>query len=106
MTLADLKKQIKESQLKAVLSANKEMLKLYWSIGKTIAEKQEISGWGTNVIERLAQDIQKEFPGIGGFSKRNIFRIRSFYLAYQKVPQAVAQIEDLPIFNIPWAIMP
>ncbi|CDK30839.1 PDDEXK nuclease domain-containing protein [Candidatus Babela massiliensis] len=58
--------------------------------------------WGTKVIEQLANDLQSSFPGMGGFSKRNVFRMRAFYLAYQKVPQAVAQLDNLPIFNIPW----
>lgn len=78
------------------------MLKLYWYIGETITKKQKISNWGTKVIEQLANDLQSSFPGMGGFSKRNVFRIRAFYLAYQKVPQLVAQLDDLPIFNIPW----
>ncbi len=101
-TLAMLKKQVQEAQVKAVFSANKELIKLYWLIGKTIIEKQEAVGWGLSIIELLAKDLQSAFPGIGGFSKRNVFRMRAFYSAYQKVPQAVAQIEKLPIFNIPW----
>lgn len=101
-TLADLKKQIQEAQVKAALAANKELIKLYWSIGKTIAERQEVSGWGTGIVEQLAKDLQNAFPGIAGFSRRNIFRMKSFYLAYRKVPQAVAQIDDIPIFSIPW----
>lgn len=101
-TLLDLKKQIQEAQMKAVICANKELIKLYWSIGKTIAEKQEKSGWGSNVIDKLALDLQSSFPGINGFSKRNIFRMRAFYLAYRDVPQAVAQTTNLPIFGIPW----
>lgn len=53
-TLADLKKQIQESQIKAIVSVNKELIKLYWAIGKIIVEKQEKSGWGTSIIEKLA----------------------------------------------------
>ena len=100
--LLSIKKQIQESQVKAALAANKELIKLYWSIGKTIAAKQKESGWGSGVIERLANDLQNEFPGIEGFSRTNIFRMRAFYEAYQKIPQLVGQIEELPIFNIPW----
>lgn len=101
-TITYLKKQIQESQLKATLSVNAEMIKLYWKIGETIIDRQEKSGWGSAVIERLAKDLQNAFPGVEGFSSRNIFRMRSFFLAYQKMPQAVAQIEELPIFRIPW----
>lgn len=62
-TLAELKKHIQKAQVKAALSANKELIKLYWTIGKTIAEKQETSGWGSSVIESLAKDLQAMFPG-------------------------------------------
>lgn len=57
---------------------------------------------GTNIIENFAKDLQSSFPGASGFSPRNVFRMRAFYLAYEKVSQPATQIEDLPIFNIPW----
>jgi predicted nuclease of restriction endonuclease-like (RecB) superfamily len=101
-TLADLKKRIQECQLRAVTAANKELISLYWTIGKTIVEKQQTSGWGTSVIEKLAKDLQNEFPGVEGFSRSNIFRMKAFFSAYEKVAQAVRQFESLPIFGIPW----
>lgn len=102
-TLADIKRQIQESQLKASLAVNKVLISLYWSIGKTLTEKQEVHGWGTNIIDKLGKDLQNTFPGIAGFSLRNIYRMRAFYKAYENLPQAVAKIELSPIFNIPWA---
>ena len=101
-TLAELKRQVRAAQLKAAVSVNKELIRLYWHIGYTIAEKQETAGWGASVIEKLAKDLQNEFPGIQGFSRANVFRMRTFYLSYQKVAQAVRQFEDLPIAQIPW----
>ena len=101
-TLSEIKKQVKKAQVKAVLAANKELIKLYWRIGKIISERQTENGWKNNVVEQLAKDIQHTFPGIGGFSRTNTFRMRAFYQAYEKVPQAVGQIDDLPIFSIPW----
>lgn len=79
-TLTELKQHVQNAQIKAVFSANKELLNLYWIIGKTIIEKQEKSGWGSSIIEKLAKDLQNEFPGIKGFSRANIFRMRAFYL--------------------------
>ncbi len=99
--LADLKKQVREAQIKAILSANKELLKLYWYIGKILTEKQAKNSWGESVIESLGKDLQAEFPGVAGFSRANMFRMQAFYLAYEKVAQAVRQLYDLPIFNIP-----
>jgi predicted nuclease of restriction endonuclease-like (RecB) superfamily len=100
--LSNLKKEVQGVQVKAALSVNKELLSLYWLIGKTIIETQEKEGWGASIIENLADDLQKEFPGIAGFSRTNIFRMKAFFTAYEKVPQAVGQIENLPIFKIPW----
>ncbi len=104
-TLTELKRQIRESQVKAIAAANKELVLLYWNIGKTIVEKQEKSGWGTKIIEKLAKDIQNAFPGIEGFSRTNIFRMRAFYAAYHNNPPAGGQFQDSPsetILSIPW----
>lgn len=100
--ILELKKKIRESQLRASLSVNHEMLKLYWEIGKDITEKQEKEGWGTKVLEKIATDLQNEFPGIAGFSRANLFRMRAFYAAYAIVAQPVRQLSDIPVFNIPW----
>jgi len=95
MTLAELKKQIQNSQIRAISAANKKLLRLYWTIGKTIVEKQEQSGWSTKFIEKLVRDLQNAFPGIEGFSQTNIFRMRAFYREYKIVPQPVGQLHDL-----------
>lgn len=106
-TLADLKKQIQESQVRAITAVNKELVRLYWAIGKTIVEKQEKSGWGTKFIDKLAHDLQNEFPGIEGFSRTNIFRMRAFYLEYRIVPPLVGQIDEIEhlgvLAQIPWS---
>lgn len=107
LTLADLKKRIRESQINAVIAANKELIRLYWTIGKTIVERQEGSGWGTKFIENLAKDLQNEFPGIEGFSRTNVFRMRAFYKEYKIVPPAVGQIDEIDhisvLSSIPWS---
>jgi predicted nuclease of restriction endonuclease-like (RecB) superfamily len=100
--IANLKKKIRSSQFKAALSVNQEMIRLYWDIGKDIVDKQEKDGWGTKVIERVAKDLQNAFPGIEGFSRTNIGRMKAFYLAYSIYPQAVGKLEDLPVFRLPW----
>lgn len=98
----EIKNKIKSSQLKAVVKVNKELIQLYWEIGCSIQIKQEEEGWGASVIERLAKDLQNAFPGIEGFSRANIFRMKAFFSAYANVAQAVRQIDSLPIFGIPW----
>ncbi len=81
--------------VKASLAVNQELVTLYWSIGRTILQQQEQEGWGAKVIERLSKDLGKEFPGIGGFSPRNLKYMRKFadqYPDFQIVQQLAAQI--------------
>jgi len=108
--LADVKARIQAAQVRAGFSVNRELIVLCWYLGREIVERQKRLGWGASVIERLSFDLQRSFPGIGGFSTRNIWRMRAFYLAYaeltQKLPQAVAELagEKLPhvVAEIPW----
>jgi len=100
--LEQLKKKVQQAQLKASLAVNSELIQLYWDIGKAIIEKQEQEGWKAQVIEKLCKDLQNAFPGMQGFSRANIFNMRSFYLAYAKVQQPVGFLKALPIVNIPW----
>ncbi len=100
--IKELKKKVRSAQVKAHISVNKEMIQLYWEIGKTINQRQKEEKWGAKIIQKIGEDLQKEFPGMEGFSRRNIFRMRAFYVAYEIVPQAVAQLEDFPMFHIPW----
>lgn len=100
--LKEIKAKVRSSQVKAAISVNRELIQLYWEIGRSIHVKQEQEGWGAHVIEKLAKDLQSAFPGIEGFSRSNIFYMRAFYMAYEKVQQPVGQFESLPIFRIPW----
>lgn len=100
--LEQLKERVRQSQLKAAIAVNTELINLYWDIGKAIVEKQEEEGWGAQVIEKLCRDLQNEFPAIKGFSRTNVSRMRLFYQNYSIVPQAVGQFEALPIARIPW----
>lgn len=100
--IKSLKDKIRSAQIKAAVAVNSELVKLYWEIGKEIVEKQEHEGWGSKALEKVAKDLQNEFPGIEGFSRANIFRMKAFFIAYEKVAQAVRQLESLPIFDIPW----
>jgi len=98
-----LKNRVRLAQLKASLAVNSELIQLYWDIGKSIVEKQEKEGWRAQVIEKLCKDLQSAFPGVQGFSRANIFNMRSFYIAYKdRIQQAVGLNNELPIVKIPW----
>lgn len=93
--LESLKNRIQQRQTQAMLSVNRELIQLYWEIGREIVSRQEQAKWGQSVLERLADDLQKALPGVGGFSRSNVFRMRAFYLAYRdsmKVAPPVRQI--------------
>lgn len=77
-----LKERIRTSQVKAILSVNREMIALYWDLGRQVVERQKLGGWGTGIIKRISRDVLIEFPGIKGFSRQNIQRMRAFYLAW------------------------
>ena len=91
----DIKERILSAQYEALKAVNKELIALYWDLGKMIVERQEEEGWGKSVVERLAKDLQKEFPGIKGFSERNLWNMRIFYITYKnskKLQPLVAEI--------------
>ena len=89
--LEDLKNRIRHAQVRAAVAASRELIRLYWDIGQEIVQRQDREGWGTSVIDRLSADLQKEFPGVAGFSSGNIRRMRAFYLAYTKGVAIVVQ---------------
>ncbi len=66
--LVRLKNQIRTAQVRAGVAVNQELVLLYWGIGKEILTRQEVDGWGTRVIDRLAKDLRSEFPGMQGLS--------------------------------------
>ena len=80
--LADIKARIRAAQHRAALSANAEMVLLYWDIGRLIAARQEHEGWGAGVIPRLAMDLKNELPEEKGFSERNIKLMVQFFKTY------------------------
>ena len=89
--LDGLKARIRNAQVSASLAANREMIELYWEIGRSVVERQESEGWGRSVIERLAKDLQTAFPGVSGFSSSNVWRMRKFFLAYTAEVSILAQ---------------
>ena len=81
--LAEVKELIRQSQYQVLKAVNTHLIHLYWQVGARIVERQQAEGWGKGVAEQLAKDIRTEFPGTAGFSARNIWNMRSFYLTYQ-----------------------
>lgn len=105
--IKQIKSKIQSSQIKAAISVNQEMLKLYWFIGSEIIKKQEISNWGDGLLKQISDDLKTEFPEMKGFSHRNIKYIKQWFVFWNNAnrQQLVAQFENQPIsaiFQIPW----
>ena len=95
MLLGALKERIRSAQLEALRSVNREQISLYTDIGRMIVERQQRNTWGKGIVDNLAGDLRKEFPGANGFSAANPWRMKSFYEAYggdEKLAQLVRAI--------------
>ncbi len=80
--LDDIKRRIRSAQYEALKAVNKELIGLYWDIGRMIVERQKGASWGKAVVETLAVDLQREFPGMQGFSVQNLWYMRQLFLEY------------------------
>jgi predicted nuclease of restriction endonuclease-like (RecB) superfamily len=122
--LIDLKSRIRQSQIKAVVKVNVELLKLYWDLGHDIVARQLEAAWGSGFFEQLSKDLRKEFPDMKGFSYSNLKYCKQFYLFYTQndsirhqlggelqtidnkkniiFQQFVEELEYHLIFQIPW----
>jgi predicted nuclease of restriction endonuclease-like (RecB) superfamily len=93
--LIDIKTRVRDAQLAAMHSVNKELVALYWDIGKMITERQAGETWGKAIVQQLAGDLQMEFPGVHGFSAQNLWYMRQFYREYcsaEKLQPLVGEI--------------
>ena len=98
--LGEIKERIHRAQYAALRAVNKELVALYWDIGQMIVGRQKGRSWGKTVVERLAGDLQAAFPGVGGFSASNLWRMKAFYEAYAssgKLAPLVREISWSPV---------
>lgn len=94
--LTEVKGRIQTARLEAGRAVNRELVMLYWDIGRGIVEKQKVAGWGDGVVERLAADLRAEFPDMRGFAARSIWEMKRLYVAYNDpefLPQLVAEFQ-------------
>ena len=103
--IGELKQRIRQSQIKAAVKVNTELLRLYWELGNDIVERQKNSQWGDGFLKQLSQDLSAEFPEMGGFSVRNLQLICKWYNFYNQkltiTKQVVSQLQE-DFFSTPW----
>ena len=96
--LARLKSQIQTAQIRASVAVNRELVLLYWGIGREILQRQASEGWGRKVVDRLARDLHSEFPEMRGLSRTNLLYMRAFAESWPD--QAIVQ---QVVGQLPWA---
>jgi predicted nuclease of restriction endonuclease-like (RecB) superfamily len=92
----ELKQRVASARLAAGRAVNRELVLLYWDIGRAIAEKQRVLGWGEAVVEVLAKDLRAAFPGMRGFSADNLWRVRKFYAEYANPAFLEQLVPEMP----------
>jgi len=93
--LSEIKERIRSAQYEALKAVNKELVGLYWDIGRMIVERQDVEGWGKAVVEQLAADLRTEFPGVGGFSSSNLWRMKAFSEAYTGLEKLAPLVREI-----------
>ncbi|MGI6342478.1 MAG: PDDEXK nuclease domain-containing protein [Bacteroidales bacterium] len=97
----ELKTLIQRTQIKASISVNRELMGLYWTIGKSISEKVNTANWGSSVVEKLSEDLKEEFPNQKGFSRSNLFSMKKWFEFYSQSEIDIEKIQQL-VGQIPW----
>ena len=105
--IKNVKKRIKQSQIKASVKVNHELMDLYRDLGRDIVKKQENTKWGDGFLVAMSKDLKRAFPGMNGFSVQNLKSIRYWYKFYSGLKiglQPVSQLNEAErmIKSIPW----
>ena len=93
--IKEIKELIYRRQYEAMKKVNAELIQLYWEIGEEIEYQQREKGWGKSIVEVLSKELQKEFPGVAGFSARNLWLMRSFYIEYSQNAKLQPSVAEL-----------
>lgn len=93
--LTRVKERVRSAQYAALKAVNTELVGLYWDIGRMIVERQAGETWGKAIVQQLAGDLRREFPGIGGFSASNLWRMKAFFDAYQGIEKLAQLVREI-----------
>ena len=93
--LAALKERVRSAQYAALKAVNTELVGLYWDVGRLLVERQTDGTWGKSVVQQLAVDLQQAFPGVGGFSASNLWRMKAFFEAYRDQEKLAPLVREI-----------
>ena len=99
--LADIKGRIHAARQRAAQAVNRELVLLYWQLGRDILDRQQAQGWGAKVIARLAKDLHAAFPDMKGFSRSNLMSMRAFAEAWLEIEIEIEIVQQL-VGQLPW----
>jgi predicted nuclease of restriction endonuclease-like (RecB) superfamily len=80
--IEELKARVTAARISAARHVNRDLILLYWDVGRAIVEKQRVHSWGDSVVEMVSADLRRAFPGMRGFSSDSVWRMRQFYMDY------------------------
>ena len=104
--IQDVKKRFRNTQIKAAVRVNSEQLLFNWELGRDLVERKAEEKWGSGIVEQVSLDLQSEFPGVQGFSTRNLWNMKKWYLFYaanehrEKLQQLAAELEKMPAVKL------
>ncbi len=93
--LEALKERVRSAQYAALKAVNTELVGMYWDIGRTLVERQTDTSWGKSVVQQLAADLQQAFPGVGGFSASNLWRMKAFFESYHGLEKLAPLVREI-----------
>ena len=94
--LSGIKERLQTAQIRAALAVNSELIQFYWELGNDLIEKQKSHQWGTGFLEQFSHDMQQAFPGMQGFSVRNLQRMKQFSTLYPSISITTQAVSQLP----------
>ncbi len=92
---AEIKERVSKAQYAALRAVNKELVGLYWDIGRIIVERQAGETWGQAIVQQLAGDLQQDFAGVGGFSASNLWRMKGFFETYRDAEKLAPLVREI-----------
>ncbi|MBI4669776.1 MAG: hypothetical protein HY747_11470 [Elusimicrobia bacterium] len=97
--IEDLKARVISARISAVRAANRDLILLYWDIGRGIVEKQQVLGWGESIVKLVSADLRKAFPGMRGFSANNLWLMRQFFSEYSTAGFLEQLVQEMAPLN-------